>query len=123
MARIVLADDNLPLLHAVGRVLRRAGHEVVGVPDGDTAIERIRGMRPDAVVLDVQMPGRTGLAVAAEMRADPDTAHIPVVIYSGSMEPGEARTAIDHVDDYVDKGQPVTELVRRIEAVITRDRP
>jgi CheY-like chemotaxis protein len=83
MAVIVIADDNARVLDVMARSLRRAGHTVIAVPDGETAWERIRDRQPDLAILDGVMPGTDGFEVCKRVHGDPVTAHIPVIVCSG----------------------------------------
>ncbi|MEB3327740.1 MAG: response regulator [Candidatus Sericytochromatia bacterium] len=76
MARILMADDDRHFAAVVARFLTRAGHEVLTAADGDAALAAIPGFSPEALVLDVSMPGLGGDALAA--RVD-----LPVLFLSG----------------------------------------
>ena len=90
---IVVAEDHEDILYVLRRALERAGHEVVAATDGAAALEAVRRHRPDVVVTDVDMPRMTGLDLCRAIRADEALRHIPVVLASGSMLPGDARAA------------------------------
>lgn len=79
---ILIADDEPNIRQLVAFTLRRRGFEIVEAEDGVTALELIRQSAPDLVVLDVMMPGLTGIAVLQQLSADPATAEIPVVLLS-----------------------------------------
>jgi len=81
-ARLVVADDDAALRALLGAAL--AAYTVLEAARGDEALALVRRERPDLVVLDVQMPGLDGLAVARALAADPATAAIPVVLCSGA---------------------------------------
>ena len=88
---IVVAEDHEDIRFVLIRALERAGHDVVGAPDGDAAWEAVRRLRPDVVVTDVDMPGMNGLDLCRAIRADEDLRHIPVIMASGSLLPGDGR--------------------------------
>ncbi|GAA2598643.1 response regulator [Winogradskya consettensis] len=90
---IVVAEDHEDILFVLRRALERAGHEVVTTTDGEEALEAVRKHLPDIVVTDVDMPKMTGLDLCRAIRADEGLRHIPVVLASGSMLPGDARAA------------------------------
>ena len=90
---IVVAEDHEDIRFVLKRALERAGHEVVVAVDGAAALEAIRKHVPDVVVTDVDMPRMTGLDLCRAIRADALLRHIPVVLASGSMLPGDARAA------------------------------
>lgn len=79
---ILIADDEPNIRQLVAFTLRRRGFDIVEAEDGVTALELIRQSAPDLVVLDVMMPGLTGIAVLQQLSADPATAEIPVVLLS-----------------------------------------
>ena len=79
---ILIADDEPNIRQLVAFTLRRRGYEIVEAEDGTTALELIRQATPDLVVLDVMMPGLTGIAVVQQLSADPATAEIPVILLS-----------------------------------------
>ena len=81
-ARLVVADDDAGVRALLGAAL--AAYTVLPAARGDEALALIRRERPDLAVLDVQMPGLDGLAVARALAADPATAAIPVVLCSGA---------------------------------------
>jgi CheY-like chemotaxis protein len=88
---IVVAEDHEDILFVLKRALERAGHEVITVTDGAAALEAVRRHRPDVVVTDVDMPRMTGLDLCRAIRADAALCHIPVVLASGSLLPGDTR--------------------------------
>jgi CheY-like chemotaxis protein len=90
---IVVAEDHEDIRFVLQRALERAGHEVIVANDGASALEVIRKHRPDVVVTDVDMPRMTGLDLCRAIRADAGLKHIPVVLASGSMLPGDERAA------------------------------
>lgn len=92
MVRVLIADNDPDALELAMLDLRLEGHEVAGVPDGDSAIALIAEFGPDVVVLDHRMPpGPTGLAVATHLRAArPD---LRLVIYSNYQNVDLVRAA------------------------------
>jgi CheY-like chemotaxis protein len=90
---IVVAEDHEDIRFVLKRALERAGHEVVAAADGAAALEAIRRHRPEIVVTDVDMPHMSGLELCRAIRADAELQHIPVVLASGSLLPGDHRAA------------------------------
>jgi CheY-like chemotaxis protein len=87
MATILSAEDDLDIASFIVRILERAEHRVISVNDGRSALASALVQVPDLAILDVEMPGMNGLEVCRAMRDDPRTAHIPVIIASGSISP------------------------------------
>jgi CheY-like chemotaxis protein len=90
---IVVAEDHDDIRYVLQRALERAGHSVVTASDGAAALEAIRAHVPDVVVTDVDMPRMNGLDLCRAIRADAGLRHIPVVLASGSIMPGDERAA------------------------------
>ena len=88
---IVVAEDHEDIRFMLQRALERAGHRVVVAADGAAALDAVRKHRPDVVVTDVDMPHMTGLDLCRAIRADERLRHIPVVLASGSLLPGDDR--------------------------------
>jgi DNA-binding response OmpR family regulator len=86
--RILLIEDEGNILEAISFILSRAGWEVQGHGNGATAIEAVRRTGPDLVVLDVMLPGRSGLEILRDLRDQPDTADLPVLMLTAK---GQAR--------------------------------
>jgi CheY-like chemotaxis protein len=88
---IVVAEDHEDIRFVVQRALERAGHQVVAAPDGAAALDAVRKHRPDVVITDLDMPHMSGLELCRAIRADAQLRHIPVVLASGSLLPGDPR--------------------------------
>jgi CheY-like chemotaxis protein len=86
---IVVAEDHDDIRYVLKRSLERAGHRVVAAADGASALEAVREHQPDLVVTDVDMPRMTGLDLCRAIRADDALRHIPIVVASGSLMPGD----------------------------------
>lgn len=83
--RYVLVVEDDPTLRELYRnALTIAGHAVVAVEDGIDALRRVERRRPDAVVLDLGLPRVSGRDVERELKANPETSHIPIVIVTGN---------------------------------------
>ncbi len=92
--RILICDNEEPLRALVRAALEPRGYELVDARDGDESMEAVRRLRPDLVVLDMMMPGRTGLDVLCELRADPDLAGTPVVMLTARTQVADAEAAV-----------------------------
>jgi CheY-like chemotaxis protein len=85
--KILLADDSMTAQNMGKKILTEAGYEVVAVSNGAAAVKKIAEHRPDVAVLDVYMPGYTGLEVCERLKTAHDTTHMPVLLTVGRMEP------------------------------------
>ncbi len=90
---IVIVEDNAPLLEVVCTVLERAGLVVRGAENVIDGLAAIHELQPDLVLTDLSMPGRSGLSMIRELRENPSTAQLPVVVMTGLLRPAEAKTA------------------------------
>lgn len=77
---VLLIEDEPNIAEAIRFILSRDGWRVSHVADGNVALARVRSDRPDLVILDHMLPGMSGLDILAALRADPDTAALPVMM-------------------------------------------
>jgi DNA-binding response OmpR family regulator len=120
--RVLVADDEDDIRALVALAVRKSGCTVVGsVADGDAALGLARTVLPDLAVLDVSMPGATGLEVCAALRADPATAGIRILLLSAgaSLEDVAAGLAAG-ADAYLAKPFQVSGLVHHVHALTAR---
>jgi FixJ family two-component response regulator len=89
---VALVDDEAPVRRALGRLLRLTGHEVLSFASGQDFLDSLDTRRPDCVLLDIQMPGMTGLQVRDRLMATHPT--LPVVFITGGDDPGLAQRAL-----------------------------
>lgn len=117
--KILLADDEVRIVRLAQLNLERAGYEVVTAADGYEAVAKARAERPDAIVLDVMMPNMDGFAALGELKADPDTRDIPVVMLTAMTKDAdilhgkESGAAI-----YLAKPFNPTELIQSVRSVL-----
>ena len=114
--RVLVADDEDDIRALVTLAVRRAGCTVLTeVPDGTQALTAARTDPPDLAVLDVSMPGATGLEVCAALRSDPATAAVPVLLLSAGASPDDiARGLAAGADAYLAKPFSLAALVARV---------
>ncbi len=94
MARkILLADDSVTAQNMGRKILADAGYEVIAVNNGSAALKKVGEIKPDLVVLDVYMPGYSGLEVCQRLKESHDTARIPVLLTVGKLEPFKPEEA------------------------------
>lgn len=78
--QVLLIEDEPNIIEAVGFILARDGWSVATHANGQTAMDEIRRVSPDVVVLDVMLPGRSGFEVLGDLRTDPLHGHLPVLM-------------------------------------------
>ena len=118
MADILIVEDAAPIAELVADHLRDRGHIVELVSDGISASEVLARRTPALVVLDVMLPGRSGLEVCKTLRSQPGPQPV-VVMLTARRDEQDALDGYDAgADDYVRKPFGVRELVRRVEALL-----
>lgn len=90
---ILVVDDDADIGDLLARLLRGVGLQGEAVTSGTAALAVLEGLRPEAVILDQQMPVMTGLDVLRQMRQNPRLEKIPVIIYSGDGKPEDIKEA------------------------------
>jgi len=116
---IVVADDDPDIRRLVAFTMRHQGYAVIEASAGDEALAAICRARPDAAVLDVMMPGMTGLEVARMLSADPSTATIPVLLLSAKGQASEIAEGLSSgARAYVVKPFAPPELAAQIAALV-----
>jgi two-component system phosphate regulon response regulator PhoB len=119
--RVLIADDEPDVLALVGSNLSRAGFHVITAADGDAALARLLEQPPSLAILDLMMPGMTGLELCRIIRATPATASVPIVILTAKSAELERIVAFElGVDDYVTKPFSPRELVLRVSAILRK---
>lgn len=91
--RILFADDSMTAQNMGKKILTDAGYDVIAVSNGAAAVKKIAEHKPDIIILDVYMPGYTGLEVCEKVRASIDTLKTPVLLTVGKLEPYRAEDA------------------------------
>jgi len=91
--KILLADDSVTAQNMGRKILADAGYEVITVNNGSAALKKIAELKPDLVILDVYMPGYSGLEVCQRLKESHDSAHIPVLLSVGKLEPFKPEEA------------------------------
>jgi DNA-binding response OmpR family regulator len=121
--RIFIAEDDESILELLITRMRIAGYHTSQERNGMAALEAIKRAPPTACILDVNMPGMDGFTVLKRLRADPLTAHVPVLILTARRAPDDIKTAIQlGATDYLSKPFNDEQLLARV-ARLLRKRP
>jgi two-component system, OmpR family, KDP operon response regulator KdpE len=120
-SRVLVVDDEAPILRALGTNLRARGYDVVLARTGEEALQRAARQRPDAVILDLGLPGISGIDVIGGLRG---WTRVPIIILSARDAERDKVTALDAgADDYVTKPFGMDELLARLRAALRRNTP
>lgn len=121
MAHILIVDDEPRALRTTARVLEEVGFQVSTAEGGQQALEILSRGSPDALVLDIIMPGLNGLEVCRRIRSDPFMFHMPIIFLTAKGRAADIAEGLDAGgDDYVTKPFEVVELPARIRALLRR---
>ena len=122
MGRILVVDDEIAICNLLRQFLTSKGYEVYTAPDGQTAIARVRELRPHIVLLDIMMPGMGGIDTLKEIKkVDPRVAVIMLTAigkrFGYKFSPQEDQDYLP-VEDFIEKPVGPRELLRRVEALL-----
>jgi two-component system phosphate regulon response regulator PhoB len=121
---VLLVDDERDLLSLVDFNLRAAGFETLLATTGEQGLAQLRRRVPDLVLLDLMLPDIPGTEICRQIKSDPRTRHVPVVMLTAKGEEVDRVVGFElGADDYVTKPFSVRELVLRLKAVLRRAGP
>jgi CheY-like chemotaxis protein len=104
MAKILIIEDNEQNLYLESFILQKNGHEVVQARNGETGIALAAQTRPTLILLDIQLPGMDGYAVARELRKNSDIANIPIIAVTSYAMAGDRDRVLEAgCTDYIEK--------------------
>ena len=119
--KVLLADDSMTAQNMGRKILSESGYDVTTVSNGAAAVKKIAEVKPDLVILDIYMPGYTGLEVCERVRANFDTANLPVLLTVGKMEPYRAEDGAKvRADGVIVKPFEATDLLAVVKKMVER---
>src|SRR3974377_777470 len=119
---VLVVDDDRAVREALERALQLHGYEVELASDGDSALAAVESRTPDALVLDVMMPGLDGLDVTRRLRRRGDRCPLPLLPARDAL--GDRAEGLDAgADDYLPKPYDLEELLARLRALLRRSKP
>jgi two-component system phosphate regulon response regulator PhoB len=119
--QILVVEDEPGIQELLQLNLSMAGYRVSVANNADEAVALIRDALPDLVLIDWNMPGRSGVSLVRQLRQDSQTRHIPVIMLTARDDELDKVTAFDSgVDDYVTKPFRARELIARVQALLRR---
>jgi PAS domain S-box-containing protein len=114
---ILVCDDDASVVEVVGAILEQRGYRVIPAYSGEQALERALAERPDAILLDLLMPGMSGWETAAALSEHPETREVPILILSVLSE-AEAEDASKRFADWIEKPLDETVLFEALERAV-----
>lgn len=115
--KILIADDDLPILSYMQRKFIKLGYDVYIADNGDEALKQGLSCLPDVILLDVKMPGMSGLEVCKKLKADNRTKNIPVLLLSAKAQSAEVNEGLAAgADRYLCKPMSFPDILKEIRA-------
>lgn len=122
--KVLIVDDDVQTLRLVGLMLERQGYKILAASNGTQAIGMARAERPDLILLDVMMPDLDGYSVARTLRREPETAGIPILMFTAKSQVEDKIAGYEAgADDYLTKPIHPAELTAHMRAILSRSRP
>jgi two-component system alkaline phosphatase synthesis response regulator PhoP len=119
--KILIADDEQDILEIVGYNLKKEGYEVFTAKDGNDALEAAKSIHPDLIILDIMMPGKTGLEVFRILRAIPEFEQTLIIFLTALTDEPSQITGLEMgADDYISKPISPRVLMSRVNALFRR---
>jgi len=117
--KILIADDEPNILISLEFLMKREGHQVIVARDGLQALEAIRRERPDLVLLDVMMPGKSGFEVCQAVRADETLSAVKIVLLTAKGRDTDVAKGLGlGADAYVTKPFSTKELAQQVRELL-----
>ena len=121
---VLVVEDEPDIRNLIVHHLTRDGFRCRAVASGAEALQRVKAVTPDLVVLDLMLPGMDGLDVCRRLRGDPGSAGVPIIMLTAKADEVDRVLGLEMgADDYVVKPFSPKELVARVRAVLRRARP
>ncbi len=123
MKAVLIVEDNDKNMKLARDVLQAKGYATIEAVTGEDGVRLVGERNPDLVLMDIRLPGMSGIEALAALRADPNTAHIPVVALTASVTPSD-RTRIKHAgfDAFLAKPMVLRELVDTVQRLLESGR-
>ena len=120
-AKVVIIEDEPDIIEVMSYNLKREGYQVSASRRGDEGLNLVRNQSPALVLLDLMLPGTDGLSICQQLKADPITRDIPIIIVSAKGEESDVVIGLGlGADDYIAKPFSPRELLARVKAVLRR---
>lgn len=119
--KLLIVDDEADTLKLVALMLERQGYDVITASNGPSALGLIKSDQPDLILLDVMMPGMDGYEVARQLRADPETEDLPIIMFTAKTQVDDKIMGLESgADAYLTKPTQPRELFAQVKVVLAR---
>ncbi len=119
--KILVIEDDPAISRLVDYSLRHEGYAVIQASNGLEGIRKAHNEAPDLVILDVMLPGMDGFEICHRLRAEADTAQVPILMFSAKAQEIDKNTGLKvGADDYLPKPSAPAEIVSRVEKLLAQ---
>jgi CheY-like chemotaxis protein len=119
--RVLLVDDSSTALMMERMILDRGKYQVLTARNGAEAVAKAQELLPDLIVMDVMMPEMTGIEACREIRANPETSEIPIILVTTRGEPEHVEAGFaSGCNEYVTKPVDSVELLSKVESLLSK---
>jgi CheY-like chemotaxis protein/MinD-like ATPase involved in chromosome partitioning or flagellar assembly len=119
--KILVIEDDPIAMRLVDYVLKQRGYQVLTAPNGLEGLQKARNEAPDLIILNVMLPGIDGLEVCHRLRAEAETAQVPILMLSGKALQTDVTTGLNMgADDYLTKPAAPSEIVSRVDNLLAQ---
>src|SRR3954452_8530152 len=116
---VLICDDEAYILESVKYVVQKEGFTVITGDDGEKALALARGHKPDPMVLDVEMPKKTGYEVAGILKSEPDTKQIYIIMLTARGQAADEKKGYEsQVNEYITKPFSPRKLAKRLHEIL-----
>ncbi len=116
--KLLLADDSITIQKVVGIIFANEDYELTIVDNGNAALEKAAALRPDVMLVDAIMPGKSGYEVCEAVRRDPALKGTPILLLTGAFEPfDEDKARQCGADDFISKPFESQQLIEKVKAL------
>jgi DNA-binding response OmpR family regulator len=122
MTKILVAEDDKLISNSLCEALKQNGYDATPAYDGEEAVAKAKEIHPDLMLLDIMMPKLDGISGLWELKANPDTAHTPVVVLTniGDVETISKIVEAGAVDYLLKSDQSVDDIMQKVKDVLSR---
>jgi two-component system, OmpR family, alkaline phosphatase synthesis response regulator PhoP len=121
MTKILVTDDEKDIVELISYNLEKEGFSIIKAYDGEAALKLVKLQKPDLLILDLMLPGMSGIDVCKAVRNNPDTAYLPIIMVTAKVDETDKIIGLEiGADDYLTKPFSVKELVARVRAILRR---
>ena len=118
-AEILIVEDHPTMREAMKLILEHEGFEIREAPDGASAISMVRDQPPDLMFLDLNIPGTSGVEVLTQIKGDPKTQDVRIIVVTATGEEGREYARSLGADEYFTKPFSPTALLQTVEKVLS----